>query len=232
MLICQSRAKLKDIKMFVYQITNLVNGKNYIGITNNLYKRWNEHKRVREEGQKEYDKPLYKAFRKYGIDNFEFKELFNSLELEEAEEKEIELIKELDTLSHDQGYNITTGGRYGSKAVGERNRNATLTKAQATDIITRRENGESFKSVFKDYNHLLKTTGMNSIWLGVSWKHLQPEIAYKTHANRSLSDNQVREIRSLLEEGTMTQRAIAKQFNVTPTSICEIKSGKRYSDIH
>ena len=217
--------------MFVYQITNKINGKIYIGMTNNINKRWSEHKRVREKGQKEFDKPLYKAFRKYGIENFEFIELFNNLELEKAEEKEIELIKELDTLSHDNGYNIATGGRYGSKAVGERNRNATLTEEQAKDIINRRENGESFKSVFSEYNHLLKTTGMNSIWLGNSWKHLQPETIYKTHSNRSLSDDQVRKIRLLIEEGNMTQRAIAKQFNVTATSVCEIKSGKRYSDI-
>ena len=52
--------------MWVYKITNLINQKCYIGITNNLNKRWESHKKCKD------NKPLYLAFKKYGITNFEF----------------------------------------------------------------------------------------------------------------------------------------------------------------
>ena len=49
----------------VYQITNNVNGKFYIGCSTNILKRWKSHiNRSNEKLGREYNKPLYIDFRK------------------------------------------------------------------------------------------------------------------------------------------------------------------------
>lgn len=55
----------------IYQITNLVNGKKYIGQSNCIERRFRQHLSLCE--QKRFsNKPLYLAFKKYGIQNFIF----------------------------------------------------------------------------------------------------------------------------------------------------------------
>lgn len=91
---------------YIYIITNKINHKSYIGKTeySDPNKRWNEHC---NDYKREYykNRPLYKAFAKYGLNNFEFKVL---LETNTPEKDEIKLIKEYDTYS--KGYNATLGG--------------------------------------------------------------------------------------------------------------------------
>lgn len=56
---------------FIYGIKNKINNKLYIGKTTySLDKRFKEHKRDSTRNSKEV-RPLYRAFRKYGIENFE-----------------------------------------------------------------------------------------------------------------------------------------------------------------
>ena len=52
---------------YIYKITNKINGHSYIGKTNNLDRRWHEHKSG-NGGTAILDK----AFKKYGINNFKF----------------------------------------------------------------------------------------------------------------------------------------------------------------
>ena len=53
----------------IYQIQNNLNGKKYIGQSENCYGRWLAHKSDYVIG----DNPLYQDMRKYGIENFSFK---------------------------------------------------------------------------------------------------------------------------------------------------------------
>ena len=91
--------------MYIYQITNLINGKIYIGQTNNIQKRWANHKCSNDP-----DMAIARALRKYGINNFKFEVLFRGLTPDEANQKEIELIKEKGSLVP-HGYNVATGGK-------------------------------------------------------------------------------------------------------------------------
>ena len=50
----------------IYKIENLINHKCYIGQSTNIYKRWRNHRSATD------DYPLYRAFRKYGMNNFSF----------------------------------------------------------------------------------------------------------------------------------------------------------------
>lgn len=87
----------------VYMHENKENHKKYIGITSQSLK-----KRSRKgEGYKGCSK-FYSAIQKYGWNNFKHIILFRGLTKEEAEQKEIELIKEYNTQI--DGYNIANGG--------------------------------------------------------------------------------------------------------------------------
>lgn len=92
---------------YIYKITNLINGKIYIGKTlDTIEKRWKDHKSdsVRPRCEK---RPLYSAMNKYGIENFIIEEVeeCSEKELSEREKYWIEFYHSF----HD-GYNATTGG--------------------------------------------------------------------------------------------------------------------------
>ena len=95
--------------MIVYKITNIINDKNYIGITSrNLTSRWNEH--VYDSNSNKTNMNIHKAIRKYGKDNFVIEQLYIGSNTEEINNKEIEYIKEYNSLDRNYGYNISPGG--------------------------------------------------------------------------------------------------------------------------
>ena len=123
-----------DDKMYIYQITNLKNQKVYIGQTNNISKRWSNHKCCNSPNM-----VIAKAIKKYGVENFKFEILYQGLSAEEADEKEIELIKEKQSLVPN-GYNVAKGGHRnnGVQHFGADNSNAHLTKEEAQFILDNR----------------------------------------------------------------------------------------------
>ena len=97
-----------DTKGYIYTITNVINGKKYVGQTNNPYKRWKKH--ISESKKKElpYKNYLYSAIKKYGLINFEFN-IIDVCDIKDVNEKEIFWIKELKTIVPN-GYNLLPGG--------------------------------------------------------------------------------------------------------------------------
>lgn len=94
--------------MWVYKITNLINQKCYVGITNNIKKRWIQHKSYK--GKKE-NKPLYSAFKKYGISNFKFEVIEEGISSPKVlGDKERYYIKFYKSHITQKGYNVTWGG--------------------------------------------------------------------------------------------------------------------------
>lgn len=91
----------------IYLITNLVNGKQYVGQSIGIAHRWVQHKNSKE------DYPISKAIRKYGKDNFKFEIIENCLP-KDLDEKEKYYIKKYNTVIPN-GYNITYGGNQGLK---------------------------------------------------------------------------------------------------------------------
>lgn len=94
---------------YVYKITNLINDKKYIGITQfSVESRWKEHLYAATKTNIKY--ALYKAMRKYGIQNFKI-ETLEEVPLEELYEKEKYYIALYDTfIKNEKGYNLTLGG--------------------------------------------------------------------------------------------------------------------------
>ena len=92
----------------IYKIQNKINNKIYIGQTvKPVEKRFNQHKN-------NYNKPyfsqlaLYKAFNKYGLENFTFEEI-EEVENSELDVREKYWINYYD--SYNNGYNSTLGGK-------------------------------------------------------------------------------------------------------------------------
>jgi group I intron endonuclease len=88
----------------IYIITNKVNGKQYVGITKRLNRRWTEHKMMNGDCI-----ALYSAFKKYGVDNFVFTHIADAFDKDAACTIERLLIEEKNTIAP-HGYNMTTGG--------------------------------------------------------------------------------------------------------------------------
>lgn len=98
---------------YIYSITNLLNGHMYIGKTNDLKRRWNQHKSGHGGTT-----ILSKAISKYGLENFLF-DTIAEIPFESSEELnnvlnqlEIYYIKLYGTLK--DGYNATYGGEGGT----------------------------------------------------------------------------------------------------------------------
>ena len=95
--------------MVIYTITNLVNGKKYVGqTTQEPMIRWSRHKR--EALNYNSTQAIHCAIRKYGIINFRFDVIDTDVNsIDSLNESEIEWISHYDTFEGD-GYNMTSGG--------------------------------------------------------------------------------------------------------------------------
>lgn len=93
--------------MLVYKITNKINGKNYIGITEKtLDERYAQHLAKCRQGDTRH---LYQSMRKYGVDSFEISIIENNIQsLDELKQKEKEYVIKYNAYS--LGYNMTEGG--------------------------------------------------------------------------------------------------------------------------
>ena len=94
----------------IYKITNLINNKIYIGQSKNIEKRWARHRTGPFNLNNNcYDSPLYRAIRKYGLNNFSF-EVIEQCNNTDLNKKEIYWIHFYDSNNNDKGYNLTDGG--------------------------------------------------------------------------------------------------------------------------
>ena len=94
----------------IYKITNKINGKIYVGQSIDIEERWKQHEyKAFNTNSNAYNSAIHQAFRKYGVENFEY-QVIELCSVEELDEKEIYWIDKLDTLSPN-GYNILPGGQ-------------------------------------------------------------------------------------------------------------------------
>lgn len=92
----------------IYKIVNLVNKKVYVGQSRNIEKRWTAHKRAAYlVDAPSYEYPIYRAIRKYGIENFNF-EIVELCSVADLNEKEKFWISHYNSFF--EGYNSTPGG--------------------------------------------------------------------------------------------------------------------------
>ncbi len=85
----------------IYKITNTIDDLLYIGRTDNLHKRWLKHKNDAKHG---CDRPLYRAMRIHGIENFHLETIEECLDYATAKSRETYWIRILNTV-YPHGYN-------------------------------------------------------------------------------------------------------------------------------
>lgn len=94
---------------FYYRITNKLNGKVYIGETNNPIKRWGFH--IVISGDENPKGLISIKIKKYGYENFEFEVISCSWTDEFKKEIEKEFITQYDSCNPEIGYNVSPGGK-------------------------------------------------------------------------------------------------------------------------
>ena len=202
----------------IYKITNQINQKIYVGQSNDIKRRFAQHKSPYEQNRFA-EKPLYKAFQKYGISNFTF-EVVEECKIEDLNEKEAYWIKKLKTLINENGYNITCGGN----GVAEENHpKHKLTKQDVIDIRTRYNNHERCKEVEKLYSDRIGHSGFSKIWKGETWKSIMPEVYTK--------ENKEFHKHNTGQSGSQNGRALLTEEDVIAIRLRK-KNGEYWKDVY
>lgn len=136
-------AQLLRITNVIYKLTNIVNGKVYVGQTSiSFKKRLLKHiydARTESKRRKHY---LQRALAKYGFDNF-IVEILETCEKKKLDEREIYWIAHFNSTDPELGYNCTYGG--------QGNRRSIDLSQEARDIISK-----THKEKWADPNYRLQ----------------------------------------------------------------------------
>lgn len=200
---------------YIYLIFNCVNGKLYVGKTNNPTYRFRKHKEIAMRGtQCRMHSALHAAMNKYGIDNFLFKIVESSSDniyiLKIAEPAWISSLK---TNNHIL-YNMTNGGEGtdGWHHSSETKRKMSLIK----------------KGKLLSENHKMSLRGKSKP------SDFGQKVSFRCRGENSpshkLTDKDVINIKQLLLS-KVKQSLIAKMFSVDQSVISNIKRNKRWKHI-
>lgn len=173
----------------IYKITNKINRHSYIGFSVNIEHRFSDHRTKPFSSTKkdDLDKVLYKAIRKYGVDNFDF-------EVIEECPQDIELLKQREqywiayykTYLNREDYNETPGGDCaGEKSIhkGEKHGMAKLTNAEVKQCRIWYKEGKRSRDIWNKYfSEKITYEGFLRMWHGQTWKEIMPEVfEYNPH---------------------------------------------------
>ena len=169
----------------IYKITNLVNGKVYIGQSVNVRKRWITHRNSAFNPNKdEYDAPLYKAIRKYGLDKFVF-DVLEECEKSELDEREMFYVAQYGSNKKHYGYNQDEGGH-------SAHHNTKLTLDEVIAIIDRLKNTlDTNRAIANDFG--VSERMVRSISYGECWV-IESEVypirkPYEIYKQRALNNS-------------------------------------------
>lgn len=219
----------------IYLIENKINGKGYVGLSVNIQRRWWDHrsKSMTSNKKEDLDKPLYKAMRKYGLENFKLTILEECPE-EKLKEREIFWIEKLDT--YRKGYNATLGGDTpsGEPLKGEKHGMSKLTEEQVRFCREAYRRGDRARDIYDKYfNGLMTFPGFQRMWHGKTWKHVCPEV-FKENPNpkQKLTEEIVRDMKKEFSNGKSCAEVYHKyNRKFSRTTINDIYHGKRYGDV-
>ncbi len=229
--------------MVIYKVTNLINGKIYIG--------QNKNNNSNYYGS---GKLIKRALKKYGKDNFKKEILCECNSLEELNEKERFWISKLNSTDSEIGYNLEAGGGDGfinkkrkigdyvfteehKQNISKGNKGLPKSKKHRENISKNHHNvsgknnpmygrthTDEIKQFMKELNTGRITTEEQKIKMSIKSRG-------EGNPNSKLTKEQVIEIRRLYHEEGVFQNELAKKFNVNQPCIYKIVNYKTWRSI-
>lgn len=220
---------------YVYKITNKVNGKIYIGWSKNPQERFRTHQRRTNKSR------LRHAMCKYGIQNFDLIVLEEHTSKQNVKNAEIRLIAEYKSQDPDVGYNMTSGGD-GCPNLSEE----SIEKMRAAKRGTKASDETRKKMSNSQRGRVMSPEHCKNLSIATKKRILEkgvPPISEATRQKLSesskgsknpsskLDEEKVRQIKTLLSEGSMTHYKIAEMFGVSRVTIGFIKNERLWSHV-
>lgn len=216
------------MEKYIYKITNNINKKVYIGQTNNINRRFREHKNC--GGIEEQNKLLYYAINKYGIENFSFDIIEGPIE--DYNEREKYWIKYYNSYIEEEnswGYNMTAGGEEPPHPTGEKHHYAMHNLQDIEKIIYLLKNTKlSVLEIAKTFNY--SRSAIERINNGIIWHNDDLEYPIRKEINKNFKIERANLIKNDLLNSNLTQKEIGEKYNVGRTTVTAINQGQNFFD--
>lgn len=215
----------------IYKITNLINGHSYIGMSKNIEVRIREHYShgMNSKRKDNLDKPLYKAFKKYGLKAFKW-EILEECKEKELKEKEIYWISYYNTYEDRKHYNETPGGDIPGRNtvhVGDKHGMAKLTEKDVIFCRKAYQQGERSRNIYNRYfKNKITWSGFLRMWHGQNWKHIMPEVFEHNPHRAKYNEADCIEITKRFQKSGLSLTAFCN------TEECYVGYGTLYRMIH
>lgn len=217
----------------IYVMENKINGKRYIGQTNNFQKRMNGHRSdANNKNSHSYNLPLAAAIRKYGWDNFNnyiIEEYPDDTPVEHINEREIFFINFFASLVGRNGYNLMVGRPKGlsiiSSPIEKQKIFSPKEKRKIQEDISR---GLTYKSISKKWN--ISPAMCSLINSGKQWhdETLTYPLCRKGSNYLTNLNTWVKDIQRELIFGRTPMTEIAKKYNKSYSTVKKINCGSAY----
>lgn len=214
----------------IYKITNIINGHSYIGLSKDIEKRWQNHI-DHLNSKKEFNKALYKAMRKYGLENFIIEILEECPEDNEIlKERERYWISYYNTYNDREQYNETPGGDlpgYNTIHLGQNHGMAKLTDEEVRFCRLAYKEGKRSRDIYEQsFSDKISYSGFLNMWHGTTWKHIMPEVFECNPHKGKYTEEDCKLINELFQKSNLSLRAFVK------TDECFVGYGTAYKMIH
>lgn len=211
-------------KHYIYLYTNLINGHQYVGQTNNIERRKREHHcDISAPSRSSYHSLLARAMRKYGENNFSFEILNENLTQEEANLLEEYWEVHLNTKAPN-GYNIKDGGKEASIT--------HFSKEEIGQIKQSLKNGQTYEAIGNQWN--ISQGYISAINHGKFFSE-DGETYPLQKKQLTKDDAPIQEAVRLLKETNLTLDQIATKVGMCKASITHINNGSYHygaSDVY
>ena len=223
----------------IYCFTNLINNKKYIGqsIRDDNSRYHNHICAIKHETNNEYDTPLHRSIRKYGLENFEYEILVKNVsDIELLNNLEIYYIKKFNSLIPN-GYNIESGGKNCPKPKTANHKEkltwaqAKLTKEEIIELRKAYMNNESPKKIYDEkYKDRLHYNSFLNIWSGRRYQNIMPEALNKGRHTK-MTQEKANQIREIYQNEKISYQKLAERFNISKSTVADIINNRTWKNV-